>query len=299
MKLKNIGLILAGTFSPLILSASESLKGEKVGFLGVEITNSMLTTLVFAVVIVILLRLMIGRKASVVPSKGQVVIETMMGAVKDVIAPIMGKRATEAAFPLIICFFFYILLNNWSGLLPFAETLFDIQSVNIDASQVAQYQNEGYEIVKNADIITAIKQVPIYKPANSDLNSTLALSLISFIAWIYFVMRYAGPKALYYDWFGNKADKNELPKMLYLAMFGIFFFVGCIEVVSALLRVVSLSFRLFGNNFGGEKLIASMGNFAFPFYFLEIIIGLVQALIFSLLTAIYIGLITNHDTAEH
>ncbi|MFI3291043.1 MAG: F0F1 ATP synthase subunit A, partial [Opitutales bacterium] len=230
---------------------------------------------------------------------GQVVIETMMGAVKDVIAPIMGKRATEAAFPLIICFFFYILLNNWSGLLPFAETLFDIQSVNIDASQVAQYQNEGYEIVKNADIITAIKQVPIYKPANSDLNSTLALSLISFIAWIYFVMRYAGPKALYYDWFGNKADKNELPKMLYLAMFGIFFFVGCIEVVSALLRVVSLSFRLFGNNFGGEKLIASMGNFAFPFYFLEIIIGLVQALIFSLLTAIYIGLITNHDTAEH
>ncbi len=299
MKLKNIGLILAGTFSPLMLSASESLKGEKVGFLGIEITNSMLTTLVFAVVIVILLRLMIGKGASIVPSKGQVVIETMMNGVKDVIEPIMGKRTTQAAFPLIICFFFYILLNNWSGLLPFAETLFDIQTINIDASQVAQYQDMGYEIVQGADVITATKQIPIYKPANSDLNSTLALSLISFIAWIYFVMRYAGPKALYYDWFGNKADKNELPKMLYLAMFGIFFFVGCIEVVSALLRVVSLSFRLFGNNFGGEKLIASMGNFAFPFYFLEIIIGLVQALIFSLLTAIYIGLITNHDTAEH
>lgn len=299
MKLKSIGLTFIGLISPFVLSASESLKGEKVSFLGIEITNSMLTTLIFAVVIVILLRLMIGKGASVVPSKGQVVIESMMGAVKDVIAPIMGEKTTKAAFPLIICFFFYILINNWSGLLPFADTLFSLDTATITAEQVAQYKEMGYEIAQNADVITATKQVPIYKPANSDLNSTLALSLISFGAWIYFVMKYAGAKALYFDWFGNKADKNELPKMLYMAMFGIFFFVGCIEVVSALLRIVSLSFRLFGNNFGGEKLIASMGNFAFPFYFLEIIIGLVQALIFSLLTAIYIGLITNHESAEH
>ena len=133
---------------------------------------------------------------------------------------------------------------------------------------------------------------------------TLALALVHFVAWIYFVMKYAGPKLLIFDLFGNKADKKETPAILFYFLTIVFLVVGVIEVVSIVFRNVSLPFRLFGNVFGGENLLHSMTSLIgwivpVPFYFLELLIGFVQALVFTLLVAVYIGLICNHDSEEH
>ncbi|MFW6354577.1 MAG: F0F1 ATP synthase subunit A, partial [Verrucomicrobiota bacterium] len=127
--------------------------------------------------------------------------------------------------------------------------------------------------------------------------------IAALFGWGYFVLRYAGFKTLIFDLFGNKADKEDVGVGMYVLLFPIFIGVGFIEVVSILFRPVSLSFRLYGNVFGGENLLANMTGLApyvvpVPFYFLETLIGLVQALVFTLLTAVYIGLICNHGD-EH
>jgi F-type H+-transporting ATPase subunit a len=107
------------------------------------------------------------------------------------------------------------------------------------------------------------------------------------------VMRYAGPGLLIKDLFGNKADKKELAPAMYWGLSLVFIVVGVIEVVSIFIRPVTLSMRLFGNVFGGENLLHAM-HFLPPFYFLELLVGFIQGLVFTLLTAVYIGLICNH-----
>ncbi len=192
----------------------------------------------------------------------------------DLTSPIVGSKVARATFPLLVGLFIYILIQNWSGLFPGVGTvkIFD-QEANVWRDFV--------------------------RPGNADMNSTIALALVSFIAWIYFVFRYAGPKVIIHDIFGNKANKNEIPAAIYYFLFLIFFAVGIIELISIAFRPVSLSFRLFGNVYGGENLIHAMTGILkwglpIPFYFLEILIGFVQALVFTLLVSVYIGLICNH-----
>ena len=81
--------------------------------------------------------------------------------------------------------------------------------------------------------------------------------MISFCAWGYLVYKYAGPKLFLYDTFGNKANPSEVAKPIYIALFAVFFAVGCIDIISIVMRLLSLSLRLFGNNFGGEVLLVS------------------------------------------
>jgi F-type H+-transporting ATPase subunit a len=138
---------------------------------------------------------------------------------------------------------------------------------------------------------------------------TLALALVANICWVYFIVKYAGLKAIIKDWFGNKADKTQTHFLVFGLLSILFIAVGFIEVLSVLFRPVSLTFRLFGNVYGGESLLHSMfglGNStltmaasAIPFYFMEVLIGLVQALVFMLLVSVYIGLICNHEEEHH
>jgi F-type H+-transporting ATPase subunit a len=137
------------------------------------------------------------------------------------------------------------------------------------------------------------------RPGNADLNGTVALALVAFVAWFYFIMRYAGPSFVFKDIFGNKANKREIPSAIYYPLFIVFGAVGLIEIVSIIFRPISLSFRLFGNVYGGENLLHAMSAMSrwglpIPFYFLELLIGFVQALVFTLLVSVYIGLICNH-----
>ncbi len=240
------------------------------------VTNSIVTTWVVALALIIGFRLLAGNPR-LVPNRGQALVESALDGLKGVFEPIVGKKASPAAMPLLLCLFIFIVVNNWSGLLPGVGTI--------------GWSSEGADGVRHFD--------PWIRPFSADMNGTLALALVSMAVWLYLVLRYAGPGLLFHDLFGNKADRREVPAAIYHFLTLIFLAVGCIEVISILIRPVSLSFRLFGNVFGGENLLHGT-YFVFPFYFLELLIGLVQALVFTLLVSVYIGLICNHgDDHEH
>ncbi len=292
-------------------AAAASVKGEYLFDIGgLPVTNSMLTTWIFALVIIVLFRLLIPRGAKLSPSWGQQIIEAIVDGLRSIFEPLMGKKAFRGAFPLLLGFFAYILIMNWSGLLPGVGSVGEMQSAqNVAAASEAKYIEEGFHAVQNS-AQTYEKFVPFLRPANTDLNTTLALAIISFCAWIYFVVKYVGVGGFLKDTFGNKADKREIALPIYFSLFFVFFAVGCIDIISIIMRLLSLSFRLFGNNFGGEVLLENMHQLAIglprwiswlipiPFYLLEMLIGLIQAFLFALLTAVYIGLLTGQEHGE-
>jgi F-type H+-transporting ATPase subunit a len=254
---------------------------------GFPVTNSMATGWVISLLILLGLRLMV-KKPQIIPSRGQAIVESALSALRGLFEPIVGKKAFPAAFPVLVCLFLFILLQNWSGLIP------GVGSIGL-----------GHETEETVRVLWLFPvkyfhiSEPFIRPANADWNGTIALAAVAMIAWAYLVLRYAGPKHLFHDLFGNKADKNEIAAYIYYPLSVVFFLVGFIEIVSICIRPFTLSVRLFGNIFGGENLLHATG-FVFPFYFLETLVGFVQALVFTLLLSVYIGLICNQgDDAEH
>jgi F-type H+-transporting ATPase subunit a len=237
---------------------------------GWAITNSMVTGWVVSALLITLILWLVGRP-SILPTKGQAVMESLIEGLRGLLEPIVGKRAFPAAFPLLVTFFVFILFHNWMGLFPGVGTV------------GWGHMQEGHFLIER----------PLIRPHNSDFNGTIALALISFGAWAIIVLKFAGPKLIIKDLFGNKADKNETPGWLYPALSLLFVIVGFIEVFSIVIRPFTLSVRLFGNIFGGENLLHGTGFF-FVFYFMELLVGLIQALVFTLLTSVYIGLLCNH-----
>jgi len=263
----------------LVLAAEDGVKKTATDLFevgGIPISNSILTTWIIATLIIVAVRLLVGTP-KIIPNKGQALVENVASGLRDALEPIVGKKMIGKTFPVLCGFFVFILLMNWSGLLPGVGTI---------KYMTAEH---GWQ-----DAI---------RPANSDLNTTLALSVISFLAWTYFVLRYAGVKVLILDLFGNKADKKELSTPMWLMLGFIFLGVGGIEVLSIASRLISLPFRLYGNVFGGENLIHTLGGIA-PYIvpaiagMLEVLVGLIQAFVFTLLSAVYIGLICNHDAGH-
>ena len=269
-------LSFIGLFAPAVVFASSEgvspTATDLFTIAGFPISNSIPTTWIIAALIIIAVRLAVGTP-KLIPGKGQAVVEGMAQGLRDALEPIVGKQMIGKTFPLLCGFFVFILLMNWSGLLPGVGTI--------------KYSHDGHWL-------------EAIRPANSDLNTTLALSIISFLAWTYFVLRYAGLKVLIFDLFGNKADRKEIGWGMWIMLSFIFVGVGGIEVVSIAFRLISLSFRLYGNVFGGENLIHSLGGIA-PYVvpaiagLLEVLVGLIQAFVFTLLSAVYIGLICNHE----
>lgn len=279
IRLTRLAAIVGGaTFLTPSAHAALSPKATEVtNLFGLPITNSMITSWILSAVIILLIRALV-KKPQLIPTKGQYVVETLVEGIRGLIEPIVGKHMVKPTFPLLIGLFTFILLHNWSGLLPGVGT-------------IGYWDDQGHF-------------ESFIRPGNADLNMTLALTIVHFVAWFYFVMRYAGPKVLVFDLFGNKADKKEIPAAMFYMLTVIFLLVGIIEVISIVFRNVSLPFRLYGNVFGGENLLHSMTNLIgwvapVPFYFLELLIGFVQALVFAILVSVYIGLICNHDSEEH
>ncbi|MGJ8640531.1 MAG: F0F1 ATP synthase subunit A [Opitutaceae bacterium] len=244
---------------------------------GLPLTNTIVTTWAISLLLILVVKLSVGTP-KLIPGKGQAVIESLIDGLRDLLEPIVGKKAFPMTFPLLIGLFLFILIHNWSGLIP------------------------GVGVFGHVDDHGHLKYW--MRPANSDLNATLGMALVAMIAWLFISLKIAGGKFFIWELFGNKADKKETPTPVYLMLIPIFIGVGFIEVVSIAFRPVSLSFRLYGNVFGGENLLTSMTGMApylipVPFYFYEVLVGVVQALIFTLLVAIYIGLMTNHDEEAH
>ena len=279
---KLLPTVLAFLSSATLLSAADGVSPSPyklTEIFGLPVTNSILTTWAISILLILVIRFSVGTP-KLVPGKGQAVIENLVGGLRDLLLPIVGKKAFSMAFPLLLGLFLFIVIHNWSGLVPGVGVFGHI------------YEGEPDKLIY------------WMRPASADLNATFGMALVAMIAWLFISLKVAGPKFFVWELIGNKADKKETPKVIYLLLAPIFLMVGVIEIVSIAFRPVSLSFRLFGNVFGGENLLTSMTGMApylvpIPFYLYEVLVGVVQALIFTLLVAIYIGLMTNHDEEAH
>jgi len=152
---------------------------------------------------------------------------------------------------------------------------------------------------------------PLFRPANADLNMTLGMALFFMVWWLVWTIQEVGVVGFLKHMF---APKGGLKGALWFALVPLFAFVGVIEVISIAIRPVSLSFRLFGNIYAGETLLHTMSSlggslpfplswicsilFPLPFFFLELLVGLLQAFVFSMLCAVYIKLSTEHEEGE-
>lgn len=247
-----------------------------------SVTNSLLNTWL-VVLIVVIFSLLLKSRIKLVPKGLQNAVEAVIETLLDVFDSVTGSRQkTLKYFPFVFSFFVFILLNNWLGLLP------GIGSI-------------GQVIFEHGEKIF----VPFFRGGTADLNTTLALATIGVVASHIFSVAAIGLRQ-YFNKFINLKALIEIPKKVLkeptiLIVNPIKVFVGLIEIIGELAKVASLSFRLFGNIFAGEVLLASMAAlFAFglpiPFMFLEIIVGLIQAFIFSVLILAYI---TMNTAEEH
>src|SRR3989344_8632563 len=251
-----------------------TLAAEKIFQIGpIPITNSILTTWLVTLLLVAF-AYFATRNISKIPNRLQNVAEFMVEALNDLVASVAGEK-TKIFMPIIASFFFFILFGNYFGLLPGVGSIgFYQQPATSPPAGEADNQQPVF--------------VPLFRSINSDLNTTVALALVSVIATHYFSIRYLG--------LGGYIGK-------FLSLNPIFLFVGLMELVGEFTKVLSLSFRLFGNIFAGEVLLtaATTNLFAYvvpiPFYFLEILVGFVQALIFAILTLVFMVILTSKQ--EH
>lgn len=248
-----------------------------------SVTNSLFTSWL-ALLIILIIGMVFKSKVSLVPQKIQNVIEMVIEKFLDIFDAVTGsrERSTKLA-PFVMSFFVLILINNWLGLIPGVGSVGHI------------VEHDGHSTF-----------IPFLRGGTADLNTTLALASIAVVASHIFGVVAVGAWN-YLNKFINIKAILEIPKKIIndptiIIVNPIKAFVGLIEVVGEVAKIASLSFRLFGNIFAGEVLLASMAALiAFavpiPFMFLEIIVGLIQALIFAILVLIYISISTTVE--EH
>ncbi|OGH02467.1 MAG: ATP synthase F0 subunit A [Candidatus Levybacteria bacterium RIFCSPHIGHO2_01_FULL_37_17] len=232
-----------------------SFAAEPIFFLGkFAITNALLDTLLVDFLLLILI-IVVNKKISKIPGFLQNIVELVIEGFYDLIKSVAEERASKI-FPYVVTFFLFILLANWTGLIP-----------GIGA----------FGIWENHHL------VPFFRPATSDFNVTLGLALISAVATHGLSITTLGIK----EYLGRFISLNP-----------IFLFVGFLEIISEFTKVISLSFRLFGNIFAGEVVLGTISAlFAFlfpvPFLMLETVVGLVQALVFAMLTMAFMTILTT------
>lgn len=250
----------------------------KIGHIGpLPITNSMVVTWVVALGIIICARFA-TRKMQLVPSGAQNFWEWLIESLYEFLEGIIGAELVKKTFWFFATIFILILATNWFGLIPGVGTI-----------GWGTQGEHGFEITR-----------PLLRGGNADLNMTLAMSVSFFFFWIIWAFQANGAKGFFLHLFGPKGESTGLLKLLLIV---IFFLVGFLEVFSILFRPVSLSFRLYGNIFAGENMLKSMSTLVpalnwllpVPFYFMELLVGVVQALVFMLLTAVFTMLICMHD----
>lgn len=242
-----------------------------------KITNSMIAMWTVAAVLIIFAQLAV-RKISLVPAGLQNFLEAIVEGLEGFLGGIMGEKLARKTFWFFCSIFIFIACNNWLGLFPGVGT--------VGWKTVDAHGHEGF--------------LPLLRGANADLNMTLGLAIVFFVLWIIWSIRANGLGGfLGHIFLYHGEDKGIMRVMLSL----IFFVVGFLEVISIMIRPVTLTFRLFGNVYAGESLLETMvhlgGNFgwltALPFYFLELMVGGIQALVFTLLTAVFTALMCQHD----
>jgi F-type H+-transporting ATPase subunit a len=240
---------------------------------GLPITNSMVVTWIVAVGLILFARVATGGDMKKVPTGMQNFAEWLIESLYNFLADIIGSHLVQRTFWFFATIFIFILAANWISLLP-----------GIGSMGWGHQTDHGFRV-----------EEPFFRGANADVNLTLAMALIFFASWIVWGIREVGAGGFMKELF---APKGESAGALRVLLVVVFFAAGCLEVISILFRPVSLSFRLYGNIFAGESMLETMAAIPaigwlvqIPFYFLELLVGLVQALVFMLLTAVFTLLI--------
>ncbi len=245
-----------------------------------KITNSMIAMFVVASIVILIAQLA-TRKITLIPTRLQNFVEFVVESLEGFLAGIMGKKLANKTFWFFGSVFVFIITMNWMGLFPGVGT--------IGWTTTDSQGHSGW--------------LPLIRGANADLNMTLGLACTFFVLWIYWSIRANGVGGFFGHIFLYHGEDKGIMKVLLLV---IFFLVGILEVISIMIRPVSLTFRLFGNVYAGESLLEMMvhmgGLFgwltALPFFFLELMVGAIQALVFTLLTAVFTALMCRHDDEE-
>jgi len=242
------------------------------------VSNSMFVTWIVALGIIIFARIA-TRRMKEVPDGAQNFLEWLVEGLYNFLESILGPKVVKTTFWFFLTIFIFILFTNWFGLIPGVGTIF-------------------------------YKGHPLLRGGNADLNMTSAMALIFMVLWLFWSLRFNGLWHFLLHIFGPKGESTGFIKYM---MIVIFFLVGFLEVISIAFRPVSLSFRLYGNVFAGENLLEAMSGIVqnppwaravfsvllpIPFYFLEILVGLVQAFVFMLLTTVFTALMCSPED-EH
>jgi F-type H+-transporting ATPase subunit a len=245
---------------------------------GIPITNSMVVTWIVAVCLVVFAQLS-TRNMKPVPGGAQNFLEWIVEGLYRFLEGIIGAHLVERTFWFFASAFFFILAANWIGLIP-----------GVGSIGWGRQTPVGFAI-----------EEPLLRGANADVNLTLGMALVFFACWIVWGLRELGPIGFVKELFGPKGESAGPLRVLLIV---VFLAAGCLEVISILFRPISLSFRLYGNIFAGETMLETMARVPrigwlvqIPFYFLELLVGLVQALVFTLLTAVFTLLMCQHHEA--
>lgn len=300
-------LLVAGSFVrgplPEILVPAEVL-GTIAGF---GLTNTMLAAWVTIAVLLLLFRAAIS-DMQLVPRGVQNFVEFVIESLDGFVTSVAGERWARKFFPLVATIFLFVLTNAWLSLLPGFGTIGFVHHSDHGVPFVSAGPVEvippGASAVKPGEHAgpgeTVGVLVPILRGANTDLNLTLALALVAM-----FFIEMWGIQAHGALGYGSKFI--NLRKIFRGQVgFGIIdFVVGLLELVSELVRILSFSFRLFGNMFAGEVLLAVIvflvpWSLVLVFYSLEIFVGFVQALVFAGLTLVFARMaVAGHGDAAH
>jgi len=228
---------------------------------GFPVTNTLLTTWFMVGFFIVATQVWL-KKVRLVPALSQNVFEAVIEGVLGMMDSVLGERQkSEKYFPLIATIFIFVISSNWFGIFP------GFGSIGFNEI------HEGHEVF-----------VPIFRSGAADLNFTLALAVISVISVQFFGIAAIGffKHAKKYFTFKNPIET----------------FVGALEFISEIAKMISFSFRLFGNVFAGEVLLIITGFLVpyfvpVPFLFLELFVGFIQALVFAMLTLVFLGMATS------
>jgi len=248
------------------------------------VTNSMLVTWIVALGLIAFAQRAM-RKVRDVPGGAQNFWEWMIESLYEFLEGILGPQLVKKTFWFFATIFIFILFTNWFGLIPGVGTIgWGVQSAH------------GFEVTR-----------PLLRGGNADLNMTFAMAAIFMVLWLVWALQSNGIWGFALHIFGPKGESAGFIKYM---MILIFFAVGFLELISIAFRPISLSFRLYGNVFAGESLLEAMSNVVQhpawakavfsallpgPFYDLELLVGLVQAFVFMLLTTVFTALICTHE----
>ncbi len=280
---------------------------------GFEVTNSVFTSVIISVILigfatVVRANIKDTDRPTGIQNFAEWIVESLYNFVHSITN---NHKKTKQFLPIIGTFFLFILLNNWFGLLPgvgsivvnteheaseehaateektiLATDVYAAETTETDEHTLPILEHDDAEALKEThggEDAHSVVQVPIFRPGTADLNTTIALGIVSI-----FLTQVIGFQYLQFSYFSKFLNFSS----------PIMFFVGIVEIISEFAKIISFAFRLFGNIFAGEVLLVILTHLTslvapMPFYGLEIFVGFIQALVFSMISLVFFNMATE------